>query len=691
MIARRLIAFAGLAALIVAAPAGATHFRYGLLTWQLASGNTVDFTLQNVFRRDNSPSFNPCVNPTTNTVIACSGGDGFPLPGDVIREDIGDTRLNFGDGSPTIGSPGGGGLFYLVTSVDPTNNWAFGLAIDNGSLPAIDTSIRHTYGVPGVYIARIEDCCRISPVEGSNAHINNPDLDYRVETRVEVGMGNSSAVSALPPIVICPQNAVCTFLVPATDPDGDTLTFRLSTAPEADTGAFVQPGPPQAANAASIDPMSGVYTWNTNGATLGPVALNTLYSTQVTIEERDALNNIKGKVAVDFFIQLVPDVNEPPVFDHPPTPTCSSTLTAQSGVPFSFTVQASDPDAGDIVTLNAAGIPAGASMTPPLPTTGNPVSSLLSWTPLLSDAGTYVISFTATDTNNQQAICPVTIVVEEHCGDGNLDPGEQCDDGNNQPGDCCSPVCTIEPPGSSCQGNNACDQTFTCDATGHCVGSNEITCLPLDQCHDAGVCDQQTGLCSNPNKPDGTVCDDGDPCRTNDQCMGGVCVATSASDVDGDGIPDICDSEDGELKVTRLKLKGDTSTTKDTGRFVAKGHFVTLTTADAFTHDNPITARVQDRLEGDALYTWAVTDCAFTPSTARLKCRSADKLFSGYFRPVPATPNAVRYTLKFKDLPVLAPFKSPITVTLTYGAGIDRVGHIEDCKAGNTSITCKEF
>src|SRR5262249_18480010 len=224
-------------ALLIATPALATHFRYGHLSWDVVSGNTVEFTLQNVFRRDDSPSFNPCVNPSTNTTIACSGGDGFPLPRDVIREDIGETRLDFGDGSPTVGSPGNGGLFYLVTSVDPANNWAFGLAIDPASLPAIDTSIQHTYSSsPGTYIAKIADCCRISPVVGPNAHLNNPDLDYRVETSVTVGMGNSSPVSALPPIVICPQNAICTFLVPATDPDGDPLTFRLPTAPEADPG-----------------------------------------------------------------------------------------------------------------------------------------------------------------------------------------------------------------------------------------------------------------------------------------------------------------------------------------------------------------------------------------------------------------------------------------------------------------------
>src|SRR6185295_7194593 len=196
----------------------------------------------------------------------------------------------------------------------------FGLAIDPAALPTIDTSIRHTYAA-GTWTARIDDCCRISPAVAPNAHINNPDLDYRVETQVVVGMGNSSAVSALPPIVICPQNALCTFLVPATDPDGDTLTFRLSTAPEADTGAFTQPGPPDATNAASINPTTGIYSWNTVGATLGPVALTTLYSTQVTIEERDASNNLKGKVAVDFFIQLVPQTNEPPTFS---LPACNS-------------------------------------------------------------------------------------------------------------------------------------------------------------------------------------------------------------------------------------------------------------------------------------------------------------------------------------------------------------------------------
>jgi len=104
------------------------------------------------------------------------------------------------------------------------NNWLFGGALDPASLPAIDTTIQHTYPAPGTYTARIDSCCRISPEVPPNAHINNPDLDYKVQTIVRAGAGpNSSPVSTMPPIVICPQNAVCTFAVPASDPDGHPI------------------------------------------------------------------------------------------------------------------------------------------------------------------------------------------------------------------------------------------------------------------------------------------------------------------------------------------------------------------------------------------------------------------------------------------------------------------------------------
>jgi len=101
-------------------------------------------------------------------------------------------------------------------------------------------------------------------------------------------------------------------------------------------------------------------------------------------------------------------------------------------------VAASDPDGGDTVTLNVVGLPAGATMTPSLPTTANPVTSTFSWTPTIAQAGTYVLTFSATDTSNQEALCSVTVKASSTCGNGIVEPsaGEQCDGGT-----CCTSGC----------------------------------------------------------------------------------------------------------------------------------------------------------------------------------------------------------------------------------------------------------
>jgi hypothetical protein len=402
-----------------AGDASASHFRYGHTSWQPAApapANTIDFLIQNAWRRD---GYFSCRNTLTLGFMPCTGPGGFPGVGDVIQEDVGGTTFNPGQGPP-IGGPGGAPLWYRVTAIDPANNWLFGSALDPASLPGpgTDTLVSKTYTAPGNYVAFIDSAARISATQAPNRHLNNPDGGYRVETLVNVGGGNRSPVSTLTPIVLCPINALCTFAVPAVAFGGDVLAYRLSTPAEASSfppssnylgfscaQSFCQPGPPFAPNAASIS-SSGVYTWNTTGAQLGG-GLNTLYSTQVTIEARTPAGALRNKVALDFLIQLVPSVGRPPVFDTPPTPACGSTQTTTVGGTLSFTVQASDPDAGDVVTLNAVGLPPGATMTPPLPTSGNPVSSAFSWTP--AAAGTFVVTFSATDQTFQQALCSITV------------------------------------------------------------------------------------------------------------------------------------------------------------------------------------------------------------------------------------------------------------------------------------------
>ncbi len=101
----------------------------------------------------------------------------------------------------------------------------------------------------------------------------------------------------------------------------------------------------------------------------------------------------------------------PPAFESPPTPAPGSTLVVNAGDTLTFTVEASDPDPGQTVTLNVEGLPEGATMTPGLPTIGNPASSAFSWTPVEAQVGTFILTFAATDNTGQQTPYSLTIEV----------------------------------------------------------------------------------------------------------------------------------------------------------------------------------------------------------------------------------------------------------------------------------------
>lgn len=81
--------------------------------------------------------------------------------------------------------------------------------------------------------------------------------------------------------------------------------------------------------------------------------------------------------------------------------------------------------------------------------------------------------------------------------------------------------------GAACDDGDACSQTDTCQ-TGVCTGESPVVCSASDQCHDAGVCDPLSGACSNPEKADGSVCDDGDACSQTDTCQAGACTGGEA-------------------------------------------------------------------------------------------------------------------------------------------------------------------
>lgn len=151
--------------------------------------------------------------------------------------------------------------------------------------------ILHTYPGAGPYTIVSEDCCRINALASPNAHINNPGKNYKFTAVIDFST-RASPISLLPPIVDCPRESICKFKVAAVDPDGGdpeapvNLLWRPATAEEMG-GPNLSPMPP----GASIAPDTGEYTWDTHSVPLGPDGFNTLYSTQIVIEDRVFLSN----------------------------------------------------------------------------------------------------------------------------------------------------------------------------------------------------------------------------------------------------------------------------------------------------------------------------------------------------------------------------------------------------------------
>jgi hypothetical protein len=143
-------------------------------------------------------------------------------------------------------------------------------------------------------------------------------------------------------------------------------------------------------------------------------------------------------------------------------------------------------------------------------------------------SSTYAVRYSngcglAATTTGASASDDVTVCTAlDSCHDvGTCDPGT---------GICSNPA---KPNGTSCDDGNLCTQTDSCQS-GVCTGSNPVVCTALDPCHDVGVCDAGTGLCSNLAKADGTSCDDGSPYTTGDRCLAGTCLGEPVEAAPGD-------------------------------------------------------------------------------------------------------------------------------------------------------------
>ncbi len=154
--------------------------------------------------------------------------------------------------------------------------------------------------------------------------------------------------------------------------------------------------------------------------------------------------------------------------------------------------------------------------------------------------------------NNGKNGCETALTTLDDCGAC----GAACeDDGNPCTAESCAAAACAHPPvvdGTTCDDGSACTQGDTCQA-GACAGTSPVLCSGGDACHGAGVCDPATGACFDPELPDGSGCDDGDPCTLSDACHAGVCTGVESAScgpsfVDCNGDPD--DGDETPLLVT---------------------------------------------------------------------------------------------------------------------------------------------
>jgi PKD repeat protein len=280
------------------------------------------------------------------------------------------------------------GTYYIRAAGFSSNTGQQLVQLRQMGVPPIGP-ITYDYWSNGPFNAYAAGCCRI---EG----LGNPNnTSYRLQTRVGFSVANSTPVSSLPPVVEAPTRTPdFSFQIPATDAEGDALTFRLAHGSESSIWY-----PPTGLTVSS----TGVVRWDTTRTISGQ-----LWAVQVIIEERR--NGVLiGSSPVDFLLQITGDSGSPPNCMPPP----QSRYTVLAGRTLEFTVGTQDPDAWDSVMLEASNLPWDATLQPELPLQGpSGISTTFSYLPSMWDVGAvFTPTFTVTDTQGQTSQCTVEIEV----------------------------------------------------------------------------------------------------------------------------------------------------------------------------------------------------------------------------------------------------------------------------------------
>ncbi|HET9250682.1 MAG TPA: putative Ig domain-containing protein [Candidatus Eisenbacteria bacterium] len=199
-------------------------------------------------------------------------------------------------------------------------------------------------------------------------------LSGQASTAITIANVDRAPAVTAPATASGPENALLTFGVSASDPDGDPIA-SLTAAPLPSGATFT-------ANGANT---SGTFDWTPTFTQAG--------SYNVTFT---ATNALSGGASTAITITNV---------DRAPLATAAATASGSEGTLLTFGVTASDPDGDTISSLTAAPLPSGATFTP----NGSNTSGTFDWTPSFTQAGSYNVTFTASNALSGQASTAITI------------------------------------------------------------------------------------------------------------------------------------------------------------------------------------------------------------------------------------------------------------------------------------------
>jgi hypothetical protein len=339
----------------------ATHIKGAYLGWERTGNvdkpNEIKFIVRLAYDR------------SAFLLLSGTGQDTLPIVGDEVEVNVFFTTLNFADPAIPLESPDGkiqfeGGTNNLkVIAVDADSD----IVICEPKVPVI-----HDYVTGGEYHPFIEVKAR----DTEELAIRGGTWGKIPATINTTSPNRAPSIPILPPLVLMPKG-ISTFTIPAVDPDGDTLTFKIPSEAEAglphptgdrdlddnEVGGNV-PG-------LTIDELTGVITWDTTN--LQQIAFH--YPVQVIVQDHVSgpLSPVKSSIAYEILMwpndplgtppRLVSSIPAKSPIAIPQTDFALSNEPAEHVYRFApsfFAIEAIDDDIGSRLRVVATNLPEGA-------------------------------------------------------------------------------------------------------------------------------------------------------------------------------------------------------------------------------------------------------------------------------------------------------------------------------------------